>query len=85
MKPLELYIKGIFNFFLMSAPWFMDFVDPIIKLVATVVGIILTVFLIKKTLIETEISKEKRREQKILNDIKEQELWAKIEANRKKS
>jgi hypothetical protein len=41
--------------------------------------------LIKKTLIETEISKEKRREQKILNDIKEQELWAKIEANRKKS
>lgn len=83
MKPLEYILKGLLNGILLSASaW--DFLDVPVKIIATMAGIILTIFLVRKAWHDTELAKEQRREKKLLNDMKEQELWAKIESNKRR-
>lgn len=64
--------------------WFADFVDPAIRFVATIAGIVLTIVLIRKAIIDTELSKEQKREKKLANDLRDQELWEKVQANKQK-
>lgn len=83
MKPLEYIPKALVNAVLLSmSAW--DFLDPLVKFIATIAGIILTIFLVRKAWHDTELSKEQRREKKLLNDMKEQEMWAKVAENKKK-
>jgi hypothetical protein len=83
MKPLEYITKGMVSGTLLSAPvW--DFLDPFVKLIATIAGIILTIFLVRKAWHDTELAKEQRREKRLLNDMKEQELWEKVASNKRK-
>lgn len=83
MKPLEYIPKGIINVILLSAPaW--DFVDPAVRLMATIAGIVLTAILIRKAWHDTEVSKEIKRGKKLENDMKEQTLYRTIEENKKR-
>jgi hypothetical protein len=77
MKPSEYISKAFLNGILLSASaW--DFITPAIQLMATMAGIVLTVFLIRKAWHDTLLTKERKRETKLLNDLRELELKRKL-------
>lgn len=80
VKPLEYISKGMVSGTLLSAPvW--DFIDPFVKLIATIAGITLTIFLVRKAWYDTELTKESKREKKLNNDIMEQDIIRRKKAN----
>jgi hypothetical protein len=80
MKPLEYISKGMVSGTLLSAPvW--EFLDPFVKLMATIAGIILTIFLVRKAWYDTEVAKESKREKKLKNDVMEQDIIRRKKAN----
>lgn len=84
MKGQLLYgVRWFINLILMST-WFAEFVDPAIRLIATLAGLVLTIVLIRKALIDTELAREQKREKKLSNDLKDQELWDKVQTNKQK-
>ncbi len=83
MRPLEYIGKGIINGVLLSASMW-DFIDPVLKLIATLIGIVLTFFLIRKAWHDTEVAKEQKRKLKLENDFRDQEIFRLAQENKKK-
>jgi hypothetical protein len=83
MKPLEYIPKAIINTILLSA-WVWDFVDPAVKLLATLAGIVLTAVLIRKAWHDTEYAKAERVGKKLDNELKQQELYKLMEENKRR-
>jgi hypothetical protein len=48
LTKFEIYWQGGFNVALMVIPWFVDWIDPLLKTISVMAGIILTIFLIRK-------------------------------------
>jgi hypothetical protein len=82
VEQVKFYAKGVVNGILLST-WFWDTLDQSLKFVTVSLGAVLTFFLIKKAIADEKLSKEKRRGEKLMNDMKEQELWAKVAQNKK--
>lgn len=81
MKPIEYWIKGTINLILISmSTW--DFLDPVFKAIGALVGIVLSVFLIRKAWHDTEVAKEQRRKLRLENDMKDQELYQLMEKSK---
>jgi hypothetical protein len=83
MEPAKMWIKGIINGLPLTA-WVWEFLDNGLKVASVCLGIVLTVFLIIKAREDARLAREKRRGEKIQNDLKEQEMWAKVAANKQK-
>lgn len=81
MKPLEYLTKGTLNLILLSmSTW--DFIDPVFKFIAAVVGIVLSAFLIRKAWHDTELAKEQKRKLTLENEMKAQELYQMMEKSK---
>jgi predicted membrane protein len=81
MKPVEYLAKGTFNLILISmSTW--DFIDPVFKLIGAAVGIVLSIFLIRKAWHDTELAKEQKRKLTLENEMKAQELYQMMEKSK---
>lgn len=83
MKPIEYIAKWTINTILLSASMW-DFLDPILKVIATAIGIVLSFFLIRKAWHDTEVAKEQRRKLKLENDFRDQEIFRMAQENKKR-
>lgn len=83
MKPVEYFTKAMANGVLLSAS-LMEFLPPFIQYTATIAGIVLTYFLIRKAYYDTELSKEQKRKLQIENDLKNQEVYRLAEENKRR-
>jgi hypothetical protein len=81
MKPVEYLAKGTFNLILISmSTW--DFIDPLFKVLGAAVGIVLSIFLIRKAWHDTELAKEQKRKLTLDNDMKAQEVYQMMEKSK---
>jgi hypothetical protein len=83
MEQVKLYIKGVINGLLLSAP-FWDVLDKTTKAAATILGIVLTIVLILKAKKDIEGKRIENQLKKLELEKKEQELADLILANKKK-
>lgn len=74
IQPIEIYLKGLINAVLLSAG-FMDFLDSTVRIFSVAVGIVLTIFLIRKAHEDYQLTKEKRKGERIKNEMAQQELF----------
>jgi membrane protein insertase Oxa1/YidC/SpoIIIJ len=84
ISKLEIYLQGGFNALLMIVPWFVDFIDPILKTLSVMAGIILTVFLIRKASHDINSKKLDNELKRIQIDKEHQELHQLMERNKKR-
>jgi hypothetical protein len=83
MEQIKLYIKGVINGILLSAPLW-DFVNDIIKALVSITGIVLTIVLIFKAKRDIEGKKLENKLKEIELEKKQQELADMILSNKKK-
>jgi hypothetical protein len=73
IEQTKFYIKGIINGILLST-WFWEFLDEGVKVISVSLGAVLTFFLIRKAIADEKLTQEKRRGEKLNNDMLEQKI-----------
>lgn len=76
------YVLGAFNFLLFSVSW-MDAVDSGIKIIAGILGIILTGYLIIKAKHDIEEKKLANKEKRQLIEMRDLEIYERMQRNKK--